>query len=68
MQVITNDDLWKHKRFVRYKDGCQLYSMSLEQFKKIAHEAGAVYKRDKMVLVNVELVDEYLELFHLRNN
>lgn len=36
--VINSNDLWKHKRFVRYKDGAVLYSMSLNQFKKLARD------------------------------
>ena len=47
--IIDSNDLWKHKRFVRYKDGAVLYSMSLNQFKKLAHDADAVYKYGKMV-------------------
>ncbi len=64
--VINSNDLWKHKRFVRYKDGAVLYSMSLNQFKKLARDAYAVYKYGKMVLVNTKIVDEYLEYFHVQ--
>ena len=64
-QVISSNDLWKFKRFVRYKDGAVLYSMSLNQFKKLAHNADAIYKYGKMVLVNTKIVDEYLEYYHV---
>ena len=56
-QLINSNDLWKHKRFVRYKDGAVLYSMSLNQFKKLAQDADAIYKYGKMVLVNTKIVD-----------
>ena len=40
--------------------------MSLNQFKKLARDADAVYKYGKMVLVNTKIVDEYLEYFHVQ--
>lgn len=52
------------KRFVRYGEGAQLYSMSQSTFEKLAKEAKAIYKYNKLVLVNTEKIDEYLELFH----
>ena len=52
------------KKFVRYGEGAQLYSMSQSTFEKLAKEATAIYKYNKLVLVNTEKIDEYLELFH----
>ena len=52
------------KKFVRYGEGAQLYSMSQSTFEKFAKEAKAIYKYNKLVLVNTEKIDEYLELFH----
>lgn len=52
------------KKFVRYGEGPQLYSMSQSTFEKLAKEAKAIYKYNKLVLVNTEKIDEYLELFH----
>ena len=45
------------KKFVRYKEGAELYSMGL------AHEAKATYKVDKLVLVSIEKFEKYLETF-----
>ncbi len=53
----------KQKKYVRYKEGAELYSMSLSTFMRLAKEAGAIYKVKKMVLVNCEILDQYLELF-----
>ena len=53
------------KKFVRYKEGAELYSMCQKKFERMAHDAGAVYKLDKLCLVNVELFEEYLEGFRL---
>ena len=52
------------KKFVRYGEGAQLYSMSQSTFEKLAKEAKAIYKYNNLVLVNTEKIDEYLELFH----
>ena len=52
------------KKFVRYGEGAQLYSMSQSTFEKLAKEEKAIYKYNKLVLVNTEKIDEYLELFH----
>ena len=52
------------KKFVRYGEGAQLYSMSQSTFEKLAKEAKAIYKYNKLVLVNTEKIDEYLVLFH----
>lgn len=54
-----------HKRFVRYKEGPELYSMCQTKFEEMAKEAGAVYKLNKLVLVNCDILDEYLETFRL---
>ena len=51
------------KRFVRYEEGAQLYSMGLHTFQELAKDAKAVYHVKRVVLVNTEIVDEYLENF-----
>lgn len=53
------------KRFVRYKEGAELYSMSQPKFEQLAKDAGAVYKLNKLVLVNLDVFDEYLESFRV---
>lgn len=56
----------KNKRFVRYKEGAELYSMSQSKFERMAKDAEATYKLDKVVLVNCDLFEEYLETFRIR--
>ena len=51
------------KKFIRYKEGAIMYSMSEREFNTLAHAAGAVHKYGKMSLVKVATVDEYLEYF-----
>ena len=53
------------KRFGRYKEGAELYSMCQTKFEEIAKEAGAVYKLNKLVLVNCDILDDYLETFRM---
>ena len=49
------------KRFVRYQEGADMYSMSLSKFTRMAKAAGAIYKINRMVLVNCEVFDRFLE-------
>lgn len=53
------------KRFVRYSEGAQMYSMSLSKFQELAKDAKACYKVGQLVLVNTAIVEEYLETFHI---
>lgn len=53
------------KKFVRYKEGAELYSICQSKFEKLAKEAKAIYKIDKVVLVNTDIFEEYLETFRL---
>lgn len=55
----------KNKRFVRYADGAEMYSMGLSKFQQLARDAGACYKLGQMVLVNLDILDEYLETFRI---
>ena len=51
------------KKYVRYKEGAELYSMGLSKFQQMAHEAKATYKVDKLVLVSIEKFEKYQETF-----
>lgn len=53
------------KKFVRYKTGADLYDMSERQFRDLAKEADAIYKKNRMVLVDLRKIDDYLEYFHV---
>ena len=54
------------KRFVRYKEGAELYSMSQSKFERMAKDAEATYKLDKLVLVNCDIFEKYLETFRIK--
>ena len=54
------------KKFVRYQEGAEKYSLGLTKFQALAKEAKATkatYKIDKVVLVNCEIFEKYLETF-----
>ncbi|MDD3141161.1 MAG: DUF6462 family protein [Lachnospiraceae bacterium] len=51
------------KKYVRYAEGAELYSMGLHSFQSLAKDAGAVRKVKGVVLVNTEKVDEFIESF-----
>ena len=56
------------KKFVRYDEGAELYSMGQHFFEQLAKEAGAIYRIKRIVLVNMEVVEAYLENFREVNN
>lgn len=58
-------DTKKRDKFVRYGEGAQMYHMSLSKFMQLAKDAKACYKISQMVLVNTEIIDEYLETFRI---
>ena len=51
------------RKFVRYKEGAEMYGMGISKFQELAKEAHATYKLNQLVLVNIEILDEYLELY-----
>ena len=54
-----------NKKYVRYKDGAEKYSICQSKFEKMAKDAKAVYKIGKVVLVNCEIFERYLETFKI---
>ena len=55
----------RQKIYVRYDEGAELYSMCKHSFMKLAAEAGAVYKINRLSLVNTKIFEEYLETFRI---
>ena len=53
------------KKFVRYPEGAEKYSIGLTKFQALAKEANAVYKVDGIALVNCEIFEKYLETFRV---
>jgi len=51
------------KTFVRYQEGADLYSVGLHTFQQWAKDANAIYRIKNVVLVNTNLIDEFIESF-----
>ena len=60
----TSNKLSK-KRLVRYNEGAEMYSMGMNKFQVLAKEAGAILKINRMVLVDLDTFDQYLETFRV---
>lgn len=58
----------KNRRFVRYAEGAEMYSMGITKFQELAKEAHACYKVNQLVLVNLNILDEYLETFRITDD
>lgn len=52
-------EILKHE-FITYYQGADYYGLGLKMFTKLAHEAGAVYKIGKKVLIRRTIFDAYL--------
>ena len=53
------------KKFVRYKEGAEIYSICQSKFERLAKDAKAIYKVGKVVLVKCDIFEAYLETFKL---
>lgn len=51
------------KKFIRYKEGAQVYSMCQSTFEKYAKMANAVHKVGKIALVNMEKFERFLDMY-----
>lgn len=51
------------KRFVKYAEGAKIMSMGEHSFRDLAKDAKAIYRIKRMVLVNMDLIYEYMENF-----
>lgn len=51
------------KKFVRLEEGAILYSVGINTFRQLAVDANAMYHIKKIVLVNTQIIDDYLERF-----
>ena len=54
------------KRLVRYKEGAEMYIVGMNKFQTLAKDAGAILKIDRIVLVDLDVLDQYLESFRVK--
>lgn len=53
------------QKFMRVKDACEAYHMSRPKIMEEALSAGALYRLNKTILINVKIFDEYLETYRI---
>ena len=60
--VLLKSQRYSPKKYVRYKEGAKLYSISERKFYDLARNADAVKHIDKVALVCLEDIDNYIRL------
>ena len=59
--MLDDEDIEMLRRdFITYYQGADYYGLGLKVFTRMAHEAGAVYKIGKKVLIRRTIFEEYL--------
>lgn len=63
IKSIIHDDTIEpvRKHYMRYEEAAEFYSMSLTCFKTFVKETGAVRRRGNLVLINIDVVDKYID-------
>lgn len=60
--VLLRAQRYSTKKYVRYKEGAELYSMSERKFTALANNADAVMHVDKVALIDLEQIEKYIRL------
>ena len=55
----------REKKFVRYKEGAEMYSISQSLFERLAKASGACYKIGRAVIVDCREFEKYLESYKI---
>ena len=67
--MLDDEDIEMLKRdFITYYQGADYYGLGLKMFTRMAHEAGAVYKIGKKVLIRRSIFEEYLRQQYKSND
>ena len=61
---IKEENRRLRRLFLRYKEAELVYSIQHKKLLELAGKAGAIYRIDGTVLINREIFEDYLELFH----
>jgi hypothetical protein len=62
-EIRNKARMWRRK-FIRYKEAEYIYGIQHRKLLELADKAGALYRIDGYVLINVEIFEAYLERFH----
>ena len=60
-EVLLKSSQKTQKKYVRYKEGAEIYGISERKFVDLAKNADAIRRIDKIVLVSTEAIDKYIE-------
>ena len=63
-QEIRNKARMFRRKLIRYKVAEYIYSIQHKKLLELADKAGALYRIDGYVLINIEIFEAYLERFH----
>lgn len=55
----------KRKKYVKMKEGAELYCMGQNTFQRMAHECEAIIKIGRSAWVDLETFDKYFQSFRL---
>ena len=61
---VVNRAKNRKRKFLRYKEAEWIYSIQHKKLLELADKAGAIYRTDGYVLINIEIFESYLERFH----
>ena len=64
VQEIRSKARMFRRKYLRYKEAEWIYSIQHKKLLELADNAGALYRIDGYVLINVEIFEAYLERFH----
>ena len=59
-QIDDEDLAFMEHDFITYKMACEYYGLGLKPVTRLSHEAGAVYKVGKKVLIRRDIFEAYL--------
>lgn len=66
--MLDDEDIEMLKRdYITYYQGADYYGLGLKLFTRMAHEAGAVYKIGKKVLIRRSIFDKYLRALYKKD-
>ena len=59
-QIDDEDLAFMEHDFITYRMACEYYGLGLKPVTRLSHEAGAVYKVGKKVLIRRDIFEAYL--------
>ena len=63
-QEVRNMARMLRRKYMRYKEAEYVYSIQHKKLLQLADKAGALYRIDGYVLINIEIFEAYIERFH----